>query len=247
MIKKLFKYVFAIAASLSMCACDFYESVIAEVVFGFTGLTAIPHKDYPFLSYPIVENGSSKEFTFVVVSSKSVTSEADNPNSERVNAQIVSSISVVGPEQSDVLLWETAFESLEDVAIEQFVNAERAQNVRFVAIEGDVADEMFDASWWQRFDQSLEKERIILKESVWNELFEGRVIFEITPDMFVADKWTKEILPDPIPGDYLELTNSAEFGTYNFDEDKYTFIYWTFTLTDEHLAEYAATHNQLAE
>ena len=247
MASKFIKSVYVIAVSLSLCSCNIFEGIISDVIFDFTGQTAIPRKDYPFHSYPIVENGSSKEFTFVVVSSKSVTSEADNPNSERVNAQIVSSISVVGPEQSDVLLWETAFEKLEDVAIEQFVTAERAQNVRFVAIEGDVADEMFDASWWQRFDQSLEKERIILKESVWNELFEGRVIFEITPDMFVADKWAKEILPDPIPGDYLELTNSAEFGTYNFDNDKYTFIYWTFTLTDEHLAEYAATHNQLAE
>lgn len=57
--------------------------------------------------------------------------------------------------------------------------------------------------------------------------------------------WTERWQEDPIPGDYLlSYFNGYDFSTVDYHDDWYTFIYWTFTLTDEHLAEYAAGKNQ---
>ena len=65
--------------------------------------------------------------------------------------------------------------------------------------------------------------------------------FKLTnPDLW-SDRWQE----DPIPGDYLlAYFNGYDFSTVDYHDDWYTFIYWTFTLTDEHLAEYAAGNNQ---
>ncbi len=56
--------------------------------------------------------------------------------------------------------------------------------------------------------------------------------------------WTARWQEDPVPGDYLYQRSLFKEKPEWVDDDKYTFIYWTFTLTDEHLAEYAAGKNQ---
>ena len=150
------KCVFAVAASLSLCSCNLCEDVVSDFIWGFAKLTIVPTNDPPYHSYPIIDNGSSKDVTFVMVESDRAKSNINDPESEFVNIQIVSSISVLEPQQNDVLALRTAFKTQETVAIEQFVSTDRAENIRFVAIEGDVANEMLEAAWWERFKHSLE-------------------------------------------------------------------------------------------
>lgn len=59
--------------------------------------------------------------------------------------------------------------------------------------------------------------------------------FLTTPGLWVA-RWQD----DPVPGDYLYQRGLFQDDPELANDDKFTFIYWTFTLTDEHLAEYAA-------
>ena len=103
--------------------------------------------------------------------------------------------------------------------------------IRFLFFKGDISNELSELpityiGEFKSYDQS-----------VWDEHIEGKIFFELEKDAFTPELWTHRILKEPEIGEYWE-----HYAPYysNTDNDWYKYVYWTFTLTDEHLAEYAA-------
>ena len=230
------KCIFAVAASLSLCSCNLFEDVVSDFIWGFAKQTVIPSKDYPNHAYPIIENATSKELSFLVV----------YPGSDYVGNEVkvdlaeVRSISAIGPGQKDVVLLHRAFSKQEDVTITSLTSGSVVP--RFVALEGNVVEELV-AMAYPKYTPSLDHEIVIIEKSAWDEQMESRVVYEIGSDQFTLDHWTEEWVDDPIPGNYLEVPHDYYLSSGSYNNDWYTFISWTFTLTDELLAEYAAGKN----
>ena len=102
---------------------------------------------------------------------------------------------------------------------------------RFLFFKGDISNELSELPITYR------GENMSFDQSVWDEHIEGKIFFELEKDVFTPELWTHRILKEPEIGEYWE-----HYALYysNTDNDWYKYVYWTFTLTDEHLAEYAA-------
>ncbi len=225
----------ALTSLALLTSCSAYEDIMS----GFISLL-VPHSkesvDPPYHAYPVIENATSKELSFLVV----------YPGSDYVSNEVVvdlaevRSISAIGPGQKDVVLLHRAFSKQEDVTISSLTSGSVVP--RFVALEGNVVEELV-AMAYPKYTPSLDHEIVIVEKSSWDEQMESRVVYEIGSDQFTLDHWTEEWVDDPIPGNYLEVPHDYYLSSGSYNNDWYKFIYWTFTLTDELLAEYAAGKN----
>lgn len=103
---------------------------------------------------------------------------------------------------------------------------------RFVFFEGDISDELSKLPIIQKGERGCTYE-----QGAWDEYIEDNIIFELNDDVFTPELWRQRIQNEPEMGDYW-----VYFEPHYGDNDNgwHKFVYWSFTLTDEHLAEYAA-------
>lgn len=179
----------------------------------------------PYRGYLEIENATADTVTFLLVRHSSTfegNSFRDVPPYVRETSK-----NIIEPGDAQIpFMYSHTFSYIEDIDFTE-CRVYSYKHQRLLFFKGDISNEL------AKLPKS-DNGRFL--QSAWDESIEGKIIFEISDDIFTPDHWTQRIQDEPEDGEYLEKYNDLEID----DPTWYKYVYWTFTLTDEHLAEYAA-------
>ncbi len=186
----------------------------------------------PYECFVEVENATSKDLTLLVVRHEPKYPSNIEPYT------VVSSQNVIQIGDIQIPTFRIGISYIHEIDVSVLWNCLNKKRSRFLFFEKSVVDEMAKLPILREGNNG--EVLRIYDQSVWDEHIEDKIIFEMNYDVFTPELWTQRIQKEPVMGAYWDY-----YSRYysNIDTNWYWYVYWTFTLTDEHLAEYAAGKN----